>query len=80
MGTEAAEDAVMGVPAVNHMKQFVGGVELSVDYEVSAISVTLVGEKIASTEDLGNGFLIDRNAEGEVVSVEIIAPSGGPGA
>lgn len=46
---------------------------VAVDFEAGAVSVTrLPQRRSARTEELGNGFLVDRTPDGTVYSVEIL--------
>lgn len=56
----------------SHYEVWVGDVLVAIDFEARAVSVTKVG-KSHKTEDLGGGFLIDRDDQGRVISVEVIA-------
>lgn len=53
----------------------VGDLWVQIDYEARAVSVVRGDGRIvrsALTENLGDGVLIDRNAEGEIIAVEVL--------
>lgn len=56
----------------------VGDLWVQIDYEASAVSIVRGDGRVirsAETEDLGDGVLIDRNADGEIIAVEVLGAS-----
>ena len=58
-----------------HYSVQVGDLWVSIDLEALALSVKKPGLAVV-TEDLGSGVLIDRDLEGRIVAVEMIAAHG----
>lgn len=52
----------------------VGSLWVAIDFEAQAVAITRTDDmnRPVKTEDLGQGFLVDRNAEGRVCAVECI--------
>lgn len=57
-----------------HVVYRVGNLRVTIDFSAQAVSVTRQDfHRSARTEDLGQGFLIDRDDNGFVGGVEIVA-------